>query len=67
MSERLRAVGVLGGTYKTFEREMERALTGVVPERIVSISYSTSRIFGMWLQHHALIVIREDQVERAGV
>jgi hypothetical protein len=59
MSERLRAVGVLGSTYKTFEREMERALAGIPPERIVSISYSTSRILAVWLQHHALIVIRE--------
>ena len=61
MSEKLRAVGVLGTTYKDFEREMERALSGIPPERIVSVSYSTSRIFALWLQHHALIVFREDQ------
>jgi hypothetical protein len=60
MSERLRAVGVLGTTYKTLEREVERALAGVAPERIVSISYPTSRIFTVWLQHHALIVFRDD-------
>ena len=60
MTEGLRAVGVLGSTYKTFEREMNRALAGIPAERIVSISYSTSRIFAIWLQHHALIVIRED-------
>ena len=39
---------------------MNRALAGIPAERIVSISYSTSRIFAIWLQHHALIVIRED-------
>lgn len=61
MSERLRAVGVLATTHKDLEREMERALAGIAPERIVSISYSTSRIFALWLQHHALIVFRDDQ------
>ena len=61
MSERLRTVGVLGTTYKDLEREMERALDGIAPERIVSISYSTSRLFALWLQHHALIVFREHQ------
>jgi hypothetical protein len=59
MSDQLRAMGVPGTTYRTFEREMEKALAGIAPERIVSISYSTSRIFALWLQHHALIVIRE--------
>lgn len=59
MTDRLRAIGVLGGTYRSFEREMEQALSGVPAERIVSVSYSTSRIFTIWLQHHALIVIRE--------
>jgi hypothetical protein len=38
---------------------IERALADVPTERIVSISYSTTRILGIWLQHHALIVIRE--------
>ena len=61
MTERLRAVGVLGGTYKEFQRQMERTLGGIPAERIVSISCSTSRIFMLWLQHHALIVYREDQ------
>jgi hypothetical protein len=61
MSERLRSVGVLGTTYKDLQREMDRALAGISPERIVSISYSTSRILTLWLQHHALIVFREDQ------
>ena len=60
MSERLRAAGVLATTYKDLERETERALAGIAAERIVSVSYSTSRILGLWLQHHALIVFRED-------
>jgi len=46
-----------GSTYGSFERQVEKALAGVPPERIVSISYSTSRIFTGWLQHHALIVV----------
>jgi len=60
MSEKLRVASVLGATYKTFERELEQVLDGVPADRIVSISYSTSRIFAIWLQHHALVVIRED-------
>jgi hypothetical protein len=59
VTERLKAIGVLGSTYRSFEREMDKALSGVSPERVVSISYSTSRIFAIWLQHHALIVVRE--------
>lgn len=60
MSEKLRVVGVLGATYKEFESELERVLNRVPADRIVSISYSTSRILTIWLQHHALVVIRED-------
>jgi hypothetical protein len=60
MSDKLRAVGVLGATYKEFERKLELVLNGVPADRIVSVSYSTSRIFTIWLQHHALVVIRED-------
>jgi hypothetical protein len=49
MSERLKAIGVLASTYGSLERQVEKALAGVPPERIVSISYSTSRIFTVWL------------------
>jgi hypothetical protein len=59
MTDKLRVVGVLGATYREFERELERVLAGVPADRIVSISYSTSRILTIWLQHHALVVIRE--------
>ena len=59
MTDRLKAIGVLGSTYGSFEREVENALTGIPAEPIVSISYSTSRILSVWLQHHALIVVRE--------
>lgn len=61
MTERLVTKGVLATTYRDLEREMDRALAGISPEQIVSISYSTSRIFALWLQHHALIVFREGQ------
>ncbi len=59
MSERLRAIGVLGSTYRSFERQVDKVLEDVPADRIVSISYSTTRIFTVLLQHHALIVIRE--------
>jgi len=36
-----------------------KALAQVPPERIVSISYSTSRLLSVWLQHHVLIIVRE--------
>jgi hypothetical protein len=59
MTARLKAIGILASTYGSFERQVEKALAGVPPEHIVSISYSTSRAFTVWLQHHALIVVRE--------
>jgi hypothetical protein len=59
MGERLKTITVLGGTHAAFERELDKSLNGVPADRIVSISYSTSRLFTIWLQHHALIVIRE--------
>jgi len=59
MSEKLKAIGVLASTYRSFEREVEKVLKDVPPDRIVSISYSTTRVFAVWLQHHALIVIRK--------
>lgn len=60
MSDKLRVVGVLSATSRELEHELERKLDGVPADRIVSISYSTSRILTIWLQHHALVVIRED-------
>jgi hypothetical protein len=56
MTSALRVVGVMGSTYVQLEQEIAKALHGVQPEQVVSISYSTSRILGLWLQHHALIV-----------
>jgi hypothetical protein len=60
MSDRLRTICLLGATAKDLEWRVDRALTGIAPDRIVSISYSTSRIFTIWLQHHVLIVVREE-------
>lgn len=59
MNERLKTIGVLGSTYASFERELNKVLKDLPADRLVSISYSTSRILTIWLQHHALIVIRE--------
>jgi hypothetical protein len=55
-----KVVTVLGPTYRSLERQVEDALRGVAPEQIITISYAVSRIFGVSLQHHALIVLRRD-------
>jgi hypothetical protein len=59
MAGEVKAVGVLTTTYDILLEGVEQALANVPDERIVSISYSTTRILGIWLRHHALIVIRE--------
>ena len=59
MNGRLKSVALLASTYGSLERQLEKALTSVSSEQIVSISYSTTRIFTVFLQHHVLIVIRE--------
>jgi hypothetical protein len=48
MNERVKAIGILASSYGSLERQVEKALAGISPERIVSISYSTSRIFTVW-------------------
>ena len=60
MDDETKVMTVLGTTSKNLEREIEHALRGVTPERVITISYSVSRILGLWLQHHALIVLRRD-------
>lgn len=59
MAGRIKALGVFSATYDTLLEEVEHALGGVPDERIVSISYDATRILGLFLRHHALIVIRE--------
>ncbi len=51
------AITCLAGTGRELERQVEAALRDVSPEQIVSVSYAVSRVFGMALQHHALIVL----------
>jgi hypothetical protein len=53
-------ITVLGWSYRSLEREVEAALSGVAPERIITVSYAVSRILGVALQHHALIILRSD-------
>jgi len=55
-----KVITVLGSTYGSLERQIEEALEGVEPEQLITISYAVSRIFGVSLQHHALIVLRHD-------
>jgi hypothetical protein len=61
MPDETKVITILGGTYKDLQREIEDALRGVAPDQIITVSYAVSRIFGVWLQHHALIVLRRDQ------
>ena len=61
MADETEVITVLGTTYQGLQREVQDALRGVAPERIITVSYAVSRILGVWLQHHALIVLRRDQ------
>lgn len=60
MDNETKVITVLGSTYKELERDVAEALRGVAPEQIITVSYAVSRIFGIWLQHHALIVLRRE-------
>ena len=60
MAETTSVITVLAGTGRILERRVEEALRDVAPERIVAVSYAVSRILGITLQHHALIVLRRD-------
>ena len=55
-----KVIGILAPTSARLERDVAQALRDVAPERIITISYAVSRIFGFALQHHALIVLRGD-------
>ena len=61
MPDDTKVITILGGTYKDLQREVEDALRGVAPDQIITVSYAVSRIFAVWLQHHAMIVLRRDQ------
>lgn len=60
VAERTKVITLLGWSSRNLEREVEAALSGVAPERVIAISYAVSRILGIALQHHALIVLRTD-------
>jgi len=53
-----KVIAILAPTSSRLERDLASALRDLAPERIISISYTVSRILGIWLQHHALIVVR---------
>jgi hypothetical protein len=53
-----KVIAILAPTSARLERDVASALRDVASERIISISYTVSRILGVWLQHHALIVVR---------
>ena len=60
MADTTSIITVLAGTGRMLERRIEEALRDVPPERIVGVSYAVSRVLGITLQHHALIVLRCD-------
>jgi hypothetical protein len=45
---------------RRLERESKRPLRGVAPERIVTVSFAVSRIFGVGLSITHRIVLRRD-------
>jgi hypothetical protein len=53
-----KVIAILAPTSARLERDVANVLGDVAPDRIISISYTVSRILGVWLQHHALIVVR---------
>jgi hypothetical protein len=55
-----KVIGILAPTSAKLEIDVAEALRDVPPEEVIAISYAVSRIFGVWLQHHALIVLRGD-------
>jgi hypothetical protein len=61
MNDAMRVIGVTAGTTGALEREVALALRDVPPEHVRSISYSATRLLGIWLQHHELIVLRGPQ------
>jgi len=50
----------LASTYGSLERQVVKALRDIPSERVITISYAVSRLFTIFLQHHALIVLRAD-------
>ena len=52
------AITCLAGTGRALEHQIEESLRDIPPERIVAVSYAVSRLFGITLQHHALIVVK---------
>ena len=58
MNSRPVVKGILASSYTQLQDEVASALEGVSPERIICIEYAVSRLFGVFLQHHALIVLR---------
>jgi hypothetical protein len=55
-----KVIVILAPTSAKLEIDVAEALRDVPSEQIITISYAVSRIFGVWLQHHALIVLRGD-------
>ncbi len=55
-----RVLVMVAGTAHGLAKDVTKALTDVSPERIITIQYRVSRILGLTLQHHALIVLRPE-------
>lgn len=61
MQGNIRAITCLGGTGKALEHAVEESLRDIPSEQIISVSYAVSRLLGITLQHHALIVLKRPE------
>ena len=55
-----RVIVIVAGTANRLVSDVTEALRDTAPERIITIQYRVSRILGISLQHHALIVLRAE-------
>jgi hypothetical protein len=55
-----RVIVIVAGTANRLMSDVTEALRDTAPERIITIQYRVSRILGISLQHHALIVLRAE-------
>ena len=54
----IKAVSLLAGTGHRLAQQVEEALQDVPAENVITVSYAVSRVFGITLQHHALVVVK---------
>jgi hypothetical protein len=55
-----RVVGLLAGTRQSLAEQVEETLRGVPPEHVITVSYAVSRVLGLSMTHHALVVFQTE-------